>query len=92
MRKSPLCSLRLQSPDIRLVRTALGAVAKVLPLSRSEVLRFPRNLFMLTSFCICVFAPCCCPLPLLQIIILGFTEVWRYNKSGGGFEGPYDPL
>lgn len=47
---------------------------------------------MLTSFCICVFAPCCCPLPLLQIIILGFTEVWRYNKSGGGFEGPYDPL
>jgi hypothetical protein len=26
------------------------------------------------------------------IIILGFTEVWRYNRSGGGFEGPYDPL
>lgn len=66
---------------------------ELLPRScRSEVLRFPRNIFMLTSFCICVFAPCCCPLPLLQIIILGFTEVWRYNKSGGGFEGPYDPL
>jgi hypothetical protein len=29
---------------------------------------------------------------LAQILILGFTEVWRYNRSGGGFEGPYDPL
>jgi hypothetical protein len=26
------------------------------------------------------------------ILVLGFTEVWRYNRSGGGFEGPYDPL
>jgi hypothetical protein len=30
-----------------------------------------------------------CP---LQILLIGITEVWRYNRSGGGFEGPYDPL
>jgi hypothetical protein len=44
---------------------------------------------------LCLSAPLSSNLPLnplLQIIILGFTEVWRYNKSGGGFEGPYDPL
>lgn len=33
-----------------------------------------------------------CTFPFHQILILGFTEVWRYNRSGGGFEGPYDPL
>jgi len=26
------------------------------------------------------------------ILLVGFTDAWRYNKSGGGFEGPYDPL
>jgi hypothetical protein len=30
--------------------------------------------------------------PPPQILILGLVEAFRYNKSGGGFEGPYDPL
>jgi hypothetical protein len=42
---------------------------------------------MLTLSCLSLFLS-----SFLKIVILGFTEVWRYNKSGGGFEGPYDPL
>lgn len=26
------------------------------------------------------------------ILVLGAVEVWRYNGSGGGFDGPYDTL
>lgn len=26
------------------------------------------------------------------ILVIGAVEVWRYNGSGGGFEGPYDTL
>lgn len=37
-----------------------------------------------------VFHMPCLPWLLLQFLSLGPVEVWRYNGSGGGFEGPYD--
>lgn len=45
-----------------------------------------------TPCCSCLLLCAAAALPALQILILGAVEVWRFNGSGGGFEGPYDTL